>query len=354
MNSEDHPLIQLTDYSLGLLPREERTNVDRHLRHCVRCREIVQQDQALALEIRHGLLAATRPSPTRLRQLAPSPRRGVQRRLVTLLRPALALAIVLLLFVAGLSANGEIVAPVTPHATATTLAVDVADGAALQAAIERVASDLGRLDILVNNAGITRDGLALRMSDEEFDAVMNVNLRGAFLCTKHAGRAMLEQGRGGRIINIASQAAKSGVPHAGAYCASKHGVVGLTRVAAIEFGEAGFDPRRALCFTGERHQLRRPPAGHRCLRPGADPRIDDLLDDGIPVAAALAAPDPARGDRPAGLADEGGFCARHVVSPACPEDNGAAARHQERKVNAFPRGGLGTRQSLRRAPRSRI
>ncbi len=95
----------------------------------------------------------------------------------------------------------------------------------------------GGLDILVNNAGI---GYLMEplteMSLETWDSVLGVNLRGAFLATKYAARLMIEQGRGGRIINIASQAAKSGFPFAAAYTSSKHGLIGLTRVAAIELG----------------------------------------------------------------------------------------------------------------------
>ena len=96
----------------------------------------------------------------------------------------------------------------------------------------------GGLDILINNAGI---GYLMspitEMTAESWDAVLGVNLRGAFLATKHAARRMIEQGRGGRIINIASQASKSGFPFAAGYCSSKHGMVGLTRVAAIELGQ---------------------------------------------------------------------------------------------------------------------
>jgi NAD(P)-dependent dehydrogenase (short-subunit alcohol dehydrogenase family) len=98
-------------------------------------------------------------------------------------------------------------------------------------------SSYGGLDILVNNAGI---GYLMEplteMSLETWDSVLGVNLRGAFLATKHAAKMMTAQGRGGRIINIASQAAKSGFPFAAAYTSSKHGMIGLTRVAAIELG----------------------------------------------------------------------------------------------------------------------
>ena len=105
----------------------------------------------------------------------------------------------------------------------------------------------GQIDILVNNAGI---GYLMKpiveMSIEEWDAVLGVNLRGAFLCTKHAARRMIEQKSGGKIINIASQAAKSGFPFASAYTSSKHGLVGLTRTSAIELGQHGINVN-AIC-----------------------------------------------------------------------------------------------------------
>ena len=74
----------------------------------------------------------------------------------------------------------------------------------------------------------------VEMRLDEWDTVLGVNLRGVFAATQAVARRFISQGRGGRIVNIASQAAKSGFPHAAAYCASKHGLVGLTRVAAIE------------------------------------------------------------------------------------------------------------------------
>ncbi len=100
----------------------------------------------------------------------------------------------------------------------------------------------GSLDIWVNNAGI---GYLMKpiveMSIDEWDAVLGVNLRGVFLGIQAAARRMIEQGRGGRIVNIGSQASKSGFGHASAYTTSKHGVVGLTRVAAMELGEHGIN-----------------------------------------------------------------------------------------------------------------
>ncbi len=107
----------------------------------------------------------------------------------------------------------------------------------VMALIEFAKDTYGGLDILVNNAGIGYLMAPLtETATETWDAVLGVNLRGAFLATKHAARLMIAQGRGGRVINIASQASKSGFPFAAGYCASKHGLVGLTRVAAIELG----------------------------------------------------------------------------------------------------------------------
>src|SRR5215471_13763544 len=82
-------------------------------------------------------------------------------------------------------------------------ALDVADAAAVNTVSERILADCGRVDILVNNAGVTRDGLVMRMSDEDWDAVLNTNLKGAFLVTRAFSRGMLKQ-RSGRIINVSS------------------------------------------------------------------------------------------------------------------------------------------------------
>lgn len=117
---------------------------------------------------------------------------------------------------------------------------DVTKEADCQNLIARTVAEFGRIDILINNAGI---GYIMKPLTEvgqgEWEAVLGVNLMGAFLCTKHAARHMIDQGGGGRIINIASQAAKSGFPHMTAYTASKHGLIGLTRSSAIELGPHG-------------------------------------------------------------------------------------------------------------------
>jgi NAD(P)-dependent dehydrogenase (short-subunit alcohol dehydrogenase family) len=117
----------------------------------------------------------------------------------------------------------------------TLEAVDMLDAASIEALVQRTVQRFGAIDILVNNAGI---GYLMKpiveMSLIEWDQVLGVNLRGVFVATQAVAKRLIAQGRGGRIVNIASQAAKSGFPHASAYCASKHGLVGLTRVAAIE------------------------------------------------------------------------------------------------------------------------
>ena len=117
---------------------------------------------------------------------------------------------------------------------------DVRDEADVERLMQRTVDELGRIDVLVNNAGVGYlMGAVTEVSVEDWDAVLGVNLRGPFLCTKHAARHMTERGGGGRVINIASQAAKSGFAFAAAYTASKHGLVGLTRSNAVELAPHG-------------------------------------------------------------------------------------------------------------------
>ncbi len=120
--------------------------------------------------------------------------------------------------------------------TAAAAVCDVRDEDQIAGAVETAVEKFGRLDIMVNNAGIgylMTD--ILNLEQEDWDAVLDVNLRGVFFGIKHAAKQMIAQGTGGRIINIASQAAKHGFAGAAAYVSSKHGLVGLTRTAALEF-----------------------------------------------------------------------------------------------------------------------
>jgi meso-butanediol dehydrogenase/(S,S)-butanediol dehydrogenase/diacetyl reductase len=117
------------------------------------------------------------------------------------------------------------------------IACDVLEEASVKSLVAHTVARYGRLDVMVNNAGI---GYLMKplveMEQSNWDAVLGVNLRGVFFGIKHAAIQMIAQQQGGRIINIGSQASKSGFPFAGPYVASKHGVVGLTRTAAIELG----------------------------------------------------------------------------------------------------------------------
>ncbi len=139
----------------------------------------------------------------------------------------------------GSSADMEEVAADLRSRGAEVIAIpcDVRKDADCKNLIAQTVAAFGRLDVMVNNAGIGYLMKPLLETDEsEWDAVLDVNLKGAFLCSKYAAQQMISQGLGGRIINIASQAAKSGFPHMAPYCASKHGMIGLTRSNAIELG----------------------------------------------------------------------------------------------------------------------
>jgi 3-oxoacyl-[acyl-carrier protein] reductase len=117
-------------------------------------------------------------------------------------------------------------------------AVDVADAAAVGAAAEKILAEAGKVDILVNNAGVTRDGLLLRMSDADWDTVLNTNLKGAFLVTKAFSRAMIKA-RSGRIINVSSIIGLIGNAGQCNYAASKAGLIGFTQSAAKELASRG-------------------------------------------------------------------------------------------------------------------
>ncbi len=122
-------------------------------------------------------------------------------------------------------------------ASVAMIACDVSDAAQCQALVDQTVEAFGAVDIFVNNAGI---GFMMKplldVDPADWATVIGVNLSGAFYCTQAAAKAMVKAGKGGRIINIASQAAKTGFPHLPAYVSSKHGMVGLTRASALELG----------------------------------------------------------------------------------------------------------------------
>ncbi len=122
--------------------------------------------------------------------------------------------------------------------TAVPIPIDVTDESSIEDAFARVESELGTVRVLVNNAGLSKDGLAVRYPTEAWDATVNTNLRGAFLCSRRALRGMLKA-RWGRIVNIASAAALRGNSGQSAYSASKAGLVGMTRSMAREVASRG-------------------------------------------------------------------------------------------------------------------
>jgi len=136
---------------------------------------------------------------------------------------------------AGAQAIGEALAA---HAGCSGIALDVTDAAALDAAIDGIVKQHGGLHVLVNNAGITRDTLSMRMKDEDWDAVLDTNLKAVFRASRAAIRPMMKQ-RYGRIVNITSVVGASGNPGQANYAAAKAGVAGMTRSLARELGSRG-------------------------------------------------------------------------------------------------------------------
>jgi NAD(P)-dependent dehydrogenase (short-subunit alcohol dehydrogenase family) len=160
----------------------------------------------------------------------------------------------------GVSAEMEEIAEQIRQGGGEAIAVvcDVRDEEQVKALIDKTVATFGRLDLFINNAGI---GYVMKemenLSLEEWNLVLAVNLTGAFLCTKYAAQQMKKQQGVGRIVNIASQAAKSGFPNMTPYVASKHGLIGLTRASAIELGGAGITvnavcPNHVTTGLGER------------------------------------------------------------------------------------------------------
>ncbi|WP_102271495.1 3-oxoacyl-[acyl-carrier-protein] reductase [Cytobacillus massiliigabonensis] len=121
---------------------------------------------------------------------------------------------------------------------AVAIQCDVSNSESVAHMVKETIDIFGKLDILVNNAGITKDNLLMRMKEEEWDDVININLKGVFLCTKAVTRQMMKQ-RSGRIINISSIVGVSGNPGQANYVAAKSGVIGLTKSTAKELSSRG-------------------------------------------------------------------------------------------------------------------
>lgn len=133
----------------------------------------------------------------------------------------------------------EVVAEIKENGgNASVYGCNVSDYAAVETMMKDILAEYGRIDILVNNAGITKDGLLMKMSEEDYDAVLDINLKGTFNCIKHISRQMLKQ-RGGRIINLSSVVGVYGNAGQVNYSASKAGVIGITKSVAKEIGSRG-------------------------------------------------------------------------------------------------------------------
>ncbi|MCL2884584.1 MAG: 3-oxoacyl-ACP reductase FabG, partial [Oscillospiraceae bacterium] len=154
---------------------------------------------------------------------------------------------------------------------AETYQCDVADFEASKAVCERIAADFGAVDILVNNAGITRDNLLLRMSEADFDAVLGVNLKGAFNMIKHLSRLLMKS-PAGRIINISSVSGLMGNAGQANYAAAKAGLIGLTKTVAKEL--AG---RKVTC------NAIAPGFIETNMTAGLPPAVHEFIDRAVPL-----------------------------------------------------------------------
>jgi 3-oxoacyl-[acyl-carrier protein] reductase len=132
----------------------------------------------------------------------------------------------------------ETAAAIAVEGQAFAVQADITDSGAVDAMIAQTVERYGRLDILVNNSGITRDGLLMRMKDDDWETVLDTNLKGAFHCSRAAVKLMMKQ-RSGRIINISSVVGVIGNPGQTNYCASKAGLIGFTKALAKEVGSRG-------------------------------------------------------------------------------------------------------------------
>ena len=129
----------------------------------------------------------------------------------------------------GINASG--------NSKAIAIHLDVTNPESVQKAVDDLVSEFGRIDVLVNNAGVHRPHYIVDFPLNDWELVYSVNVRGTFLCTQAAARQMIKQGQGGCIINMSSASGKKPDPQGAAYCSSKSAIIGLTRVAALEFGK---------------------------------------------------------------------------------------------------------------------
>lgn len=147
----------------------------------------------------------------------------------------------------GLPALQREIEDIGPRSLALTC--DVTDAGSVDLAVDRALEEFGRIDILVNNAGARagEDRVPLiELSESEWDRVLDVNLKGAFLCSRAVGRHMADRGTGGRIINVSSSAGLRGVARFAAYCSSKFGLIGMTQTLALELAAQGITVN-AIC-----------------------------------------------------------------------------------------------------------
>ena len=124
-------------------------------------------------------------------------------------------------------------------AEALALSADVRDEEQVAALVEQTVERFGRLDVLVNNAGVFTGAPVTELTEQAWDAAIDINLKGPFLCSKHAARHMKSRDGGGRIVTVSSTSALVGIPNQSSYQSSKHGVVGLTRTLALELAPFG-------------------------------------------------------------------------------------------------------------------